>query len=156
MQCYSKFAPTPFDPRGAHLDDDRQDWLVAPCGLNRDSGILDRANFEALRALLEEHAEDHELHRFGHWACGWFEIIIVRPGSAAEKAGLDAEARLADYPVLDDDRYSELEYEEATEAWCSLSIADRIRLIKRSHRISVFAARHDRIPDGIDTHALTE
>lgn len=57
-------------------------------------------------------SECYENHRFGHWACGWFEILIVKPGSDCERIALEIEASLASYPCLDEMHYSELENEE--------------------------------------------
>jgi hypothetical protein len=160
MQLYDKFAPTGFDPKGLALYD-QQDWLVAPCGRNRDSGLLDRSNFKALENLLEATPnEDWELHRFGHWACGWFEIIIVRPGSPAETIAREVESALDNYPVLNDEDYSTAVYEAESEYWCGLSIGDRVQLIQRRDRwlgaCSVFAARRDEVPEGIEFSFLRE
>lgn len=151
METYSKFRPTGFDARGAFLDD-RQDWLVVPVSVTRDSGILDQSNFETACALVSDASvADNELsfetHRFGHWGPGWFEILIVRPGSAAAVAAADIESRLADYPVLDDDDHSEREYDYAQETWANMSVRDRVEVIQEHGRgVSIFAARHDSIP----------
>src|SRR5262245_1540254 len=126
MQHYRDFAPTGFDRKGAFLDDDQQDWLVVPVIRTRDSGPLEQSNFESAWALISDAAVlDNELsadsHRFGHWGPGWFEIIIVRPGSHAAVAAEDIERRLEDYPVLNDDDFSEREYEQAVETWQNFS-----------------------------------
>jgi hypothetical protein len=124
MRPYSKFQPTGFDPRGlcadrmGHDDDDadRSAWLVAPVGQNRDSAALSRSNFRVAERLLADAdpgGVDHENHRFGHWACGWFEILIVRPGSPAHQTAWEIECALSDYPVLSDDDYCDLEAEES-------------------------------------------
>src|SRR5690349_11232303 len=106
MKPYREFRPTGFDPRGLALDD-QQDWLVLPCTRNRDSDCLTESNFDAALKQLGGESDDCEVHRFRHWACGWFEIIIVRPGSAAEKEAHEIEAALDDYPVLDEMDLSE-------------------------------------------------
>ena len=123
METYSKFQPTGFDPRGlcagrmGYDDDDadRSAWLVAPVGQNRDSDALARSNFRVTERSFEAvdpDGVDHENHRFGHWACGWFEILIVRPGSKCHQEAWEIECALSDYPVLSDEDYSELEAEE--------------------------------------------
>ena len=125
MQRYKEFRPTGFDCKGLALDD-RQEWFVLPCGRNRDSGCLDESNFACALKSLGGESDDVEVHRFGHWACGWFEIIIVRPESAAEKEARDIEAALADYVVLDESDFSEREYEAANETClASASCASR-------------------------------
>jgi hypothetical protein len=119
MQTYGKFQPTAFDPRGLALDD-QQHWLVLPVGQNRDSGPLDQSNFaQALEALGGE-SEDVEVHNFGHWACGWFEIIIVNPSNLKLVAiAEDIERALMDYPVLNDEDLSQREWEDFCESWDS-------------------------------------
>ena len=90
MIKYNKFRPSQFDPAGIGLED-RQDWLVVQVYQNRDSDCLERSNFEVVKKDLEKCNDvtkdelDFEVHRFDHWGPGWFEIMIVRPGSQAEK-----------------------------------------------------------------------
>jgi hypothetical protein len=59
---------------------------------------------------------DFETHRFGHWGPGWFEIIVVRPGSACHREAQAIVAAVSDYPVLDESDYSRREYESQCEA----------------------------------------
>lgn len=153
MQQYKDYRPTGFDHAGLALDD-RQDWYVVPVGQNRDSGPMERSNFETAEKMLQEveYAEDedeeessYENHRFGHWACGWFEILIVRPGSKCFDVACEIEKSLEDYPLLDEMDASEKEWNEAAEAWEHSSIAERVELCQRG-RVSIFAARHDYMP----------
>lgn len=144
MQTYRDYQPTVFDRKGAFLPD-RQDWIVCPVIQTRDSGPLDRSNFRVVLADLGGESETVEVHRFGHWGPGWYEIIIVHP-DLADKVE-EWEAALSDYPVASDDDYSELEYEEASEYWARMSARDRLDAIKRSGaRCSIFAAAHDYLP----------
>lgn len=134
METYSQFAPTAFDPAGAFLED-RQDWLVAPVGRTRDSECLDESNFHAALEALGGESEDVEVHRFGHWGPGWFEIILIRPGSPAESIAVDVEKRLEDYPVLAEDDYSEREAEEANRVWSDCyNVRERIKYIRDNRR----------------------
>lgn len=130
MITYSKFRPSGFDTAGLNLPE-RQEWLVAPCGRNRDSSVLDESNFEACLTGLGQEGEDVEVHRFGHWACGWFEIILVRPGSAAEVDALDTESALADYPVLDDSDYSERLEVAAGKSWAEFGQRGRFEYYRK-------------------------
>lgn len=151
MQTYREWSPTGFDRRGAFLDD-RQDWLVVPVIRTRDSGHIDASNFETACSLVSDASVlDDELsfetHRFAHWGPGWFEILIVRPGSKAAAEAEDIEARLEDYPLLDEDDLSEREFEAASEYWERESVAERVRIIQEHGRgVSIFAARRDEIP----------
>lgn len=151
---YASFRPTGFDPRGLGATDDPEDgpvgsWLVAPCGRNRDSGTLTESNFETLLRLLravDPDREDHAVHGFNHWGPGWFEIILVRPGSPAATVADEAEASLEDYPVLDDEDHSRREWEGACDYWQHAGLRDRIEACSRS-RVSIFAARRDDMPE---------
>lgn len=116
MITYSKFRPTSWDIRGLGLED-RQDWLVAPCGLSRDSGVRETANWRAMLRALGGESDDVEIHRFGHWACGWLEIVIVRPDSAAATEAESIECGLADYPIVCDTTHGEVESEFASNVW---------------------------------------
>lgn len=75
----------------------------------------------------EDGRKDYEVHRFGHWACGWLEIILVRPGTPCAQEAEECENALADYPVLNDSDHSELEHEEAQKTWSAcFSVRERI------------------------------
>lgn len=130
---YSEYRPTRFDTRGLGCDD-RQDWLVAPCAQTRDSDCLESSNFATLDHALTEvdpSGDDHETHRFGHWGPGWIEIILVRPGSKAAGVAQECADALVDYPVLDDDDFSERETEEANHVWADCySVKERIAYIR--------------------------
>lgn len=144
MQTYSEYRPTGFDRAGLGLDD-QQDWIVAPLGINRDSDILSESNWHAQLAEFERidpDGDDHEIHRFGHWACGWFEIVLIRPDSAVAQSAEEIEGALENYPVLSDEDYSEREYNAVVEAWEALDLRDRIRECARVG-VSIFAARGD-------------
>ena len=135
-------------------------WLMF-LGRNRDSDLLTNHNFDtALKALcalnsrLPEGSDDNSemtvtTVREGHWACGWVEWIAIHPSNeAAVRLAEDLAAQLDSYPVLNEDRFSEKEHEEAQDNWCQLSMKERIDLIKRYGygKISILAARHDWIP----------
>ena len=90
-------------------------YLIAPCTRNRDSDTVERSNWEAQLERIPE-SEDGEsvvIVRENHWACGWVKWLAILP--TATEAVAEAEKiqeRLEIYPILDDDRYSELEFEE--------------------------------------------
>jgi len=95
------FRPTAFDPPGLNLAE-QQDWLVAPVLRHRDAEPLEASNFHVALQALGGESEMVEVHRFNHWAVGWFEIILIRPGSPAQALGEELEDRLAEHPVLDE------------------------------------------------------
>jgi hypothetical protein len=135
LRPYSEFRPTGFDCKGFDCKGlgcgEQQDWLVAPTSQTRDSGCLDRANFDATVDALEVTApDDYEVHRFGHWGPGWFEIILVRPGSEAQLVAEEIACALSYYPVVDDERLSRYETSEEIEAWDSYACEDfRLELV---------------------------
>lgn len=150
MLPYSKFQPTGFDPKGLGLPD-KQDWLVIECAHNRDSGPLAKSNWESLEKqldMIDPDGADHEACSFGHWANGWFEVMLVRPNSACATTGEEIESALSDYPVLDEDDYSAKTFEAACEAWECTDTRERIKILAR-HKCSIFAARRDEIPSGL-------
>ena len=145
MQTYAEFQPTGFDPAGAFLPD-RQDWLVVPASRTRDSGPLDESNFEVILSDLGGESETVEVHRFGHWGPGWFELILAHPSLAEKVEGW--ERALEDYPVADEMDYGEREYEACMENWAGCSLEDRIEHC-RNWGVSVLAARRvDELPEG--------
>ena len=113
---YKDWAPSQFDTMGLCLED-RQDWLVAPVILTRDSGPRERSNWRVVVEDLRRDGCEVEIHRFGHWACGWFEIALVYP--AGEPQVTSWEGALDDYPIADDEDFSYEEQEEANAVWAN-------------------------------------
>lgn len=115
MRRYREWAPTIWDRKGVAAQD-KGDWFVAPCILTRDSDALERANYTAQAVALQRvnagAVSDTEELRFRHWGPGWFEIVLVRPGSAAATVAQTLVDRLANYPCLDDDLWTEFEVTE--------------------------------------------
>jgi hypothetical protein len=113
---YGEHSPTSFDN---HIEvDGREDWYLMPVSRTRDSEILDNSNFIAFLKEMGGESETVEVHRFGHWGPGWYEIIIVDP--ADEKAmdrAYDLARALEDYPVLDEEDLAEQEMEDINESW---------------------------------------
>ena len=108
METYGKYRPTGFDPEGIVLDE-RQDWFVLPIGTNRDADCLAESNWHSVIKSLGGESDTLEVHRFGHWAWGWFEIALLHPDR--EEEGNEIEECLLEYPVFDDEDYSNREYE---------------------------------------------
>jgi hypothetical protein len=111
---------------------------------DRDSDCLQESNWRVALARLGGESDNVEIHRFGHWACGWWEALCVKDDKVAE--GNKIQSELEAYPVLDDEDYSLLEHETATAVWNTLSLSDKIDICKE-HDISIFAARHYDLPE---------
>lgn len=127
LKRYRDWKPTFNDPKGLSLAE-RQDWFVAPVIQTRDSEVLERSNFAVvLREIEKVNKEDnpndvdfmdsYEVHRFGHWGPGWYEIILCRPESKCARVAAEFACALADYPIADDSHFSEMELEEAQQVW---------------------------------------
>ena len=76
----------------------------------------------------------------GHWLVGRVETLIVEPGTKAEGIAREIVEQLEDYPLLDEEHHSNLEFENTKELWASWSISDRIKELA-SEGESIFAAR---------------
>ena len=133
MKPYKAFRPTVFDPKGLGLAE-QQEWLLLEAvSQNRDSKPLEQSNFAAALFLLGGESDTVEVHRFGHWGPGWFEIILIDP-AATDKIAIaqEIEAGLADYPVLDEEDLSRREHEEASQIWANCyRPQERIAYIRR-------------------------
>jgi hypothetical protein len=97
--------------RSSELEDADQFCLVYT--QNRDSGLLDQSNAEAIADAMKpflDHGDVMEEHH-NHWACGWvdgYAIRVYRDGKITDafRTYHDLQTRLSDYPVLDEDDYS--------------------------------------------------
>lgn len=91
-------------------------WLKGP-GRGRDSDHMAESNFEAALEMLGGEREGIvEVHRFGHWACGWFEHILVNPANKkAAKVLYEIYQALERYSLLDESDYSERQYEAMSD-----------------------------------------
>ena len=98
---------------------------------SRDSDLLTESNWECALQRLGGEGEDVEIHRFGHWACGWWEALAVRANTPAYEEAVKIVDELNDYPCLDESDYSEKESEEAHRIWSDcFNTRDRIKYIR--------------------------
>lgn len=96
------------------------DWLIV-ISVHRDSDCLSRSNYDAVKEILGaiEGAVDHlSEERSSHWAVGWVDCLIIDPSWDAGVARVGEIRRgLEDYPVVDEEKWSQYEQEEADEVW---------------------------------------
>ena len=97
--------------------EDKWGWIVVEIEGNREDCLRAQSNFTVAMRILGEESDKVEICYFGGWSRPCNEIIIVHP-DLHDKAQ-DIAGALADYPVLDDMHFSELEYEAAYEDWGS-------------------------------------
>jgi len=133
LQRYRDWSPTQFDSRGLGLndpdEDNRQDWYVCPVTQTRDSQCLERSNFASFLAALGK-SDTVEVHRFGHWGPGWFEIILVSPlDPLSVLTAQELSDALEDCPVVDEDHYSRIKNEQYDEDWHNFMCRDFARAI---------------------------
>ncbi len=107
----------------------------AGVGQSRDSDALERSNFICMLRELGGESETVTVVRESHWAVGWVEWIAINADdSKALEIADGIIAELADYPVINEDHWSELEHEDANETWTNCySDLERVAYI-RAHR----------------------
>jgi hypothetical protein len=115
-------------------------------GQHRDSDPLARSNFECGLEALGGESDTVIVVRARHWAVGWCEFIGVHKNDARALETADSiTAALSDYPVLNEDHFSQLEWSEAENYWQQLPIKYRVEMCQEAG-VTIFAARHDYIP----------
>jgi hypothetical protein len=117
-------------------------------GQSRDSDALERSNFTRGLEIIGGESDTVLVVRDSHWAVGWVETIYIHESDEkALRAADEVRAALADYPIVDESHYSDLEWTETAEYWARSSARDRADFIKRSGAaVSIFAARRDYMP----------
>lgn len=129
-------------------------YYIAPVGITRDSGTLDRSNWDAQWDALSPLSADvpgddctsPTIVRESHWAVGWIEWVAIHESNEAALREADEIASALDnYPVLDDEAHSRMEWEEYTEAWGSYGCRDFIRSLAREFELkdsTVYRLKH--------------
>lgn len=94
---------------------ERESWLVV-IGRSRDSEALEEANFQAMLKLLGGESDTIAIERENHWACGWVEYILLDPTyiTGCIIAGKTLHD-LEDYPIIDDELFSQIEHDRFWE-----------------------------------------
>jgi hypothetical protein len=144
--------------------------LFQPTGRSRDlprrkSARKRRRNLSAGSHLYNSQPMDHGSYdnipadrpnayhwRAGHFAVGWVEYLMIRadaPDELRTRAGEMLLCNLADYAVLDDDRWSKAEHEAVCAYWAQCSVKERVEYLQEAD-ISIFAARRDELPQDDD------
>jgi hypothetical protein len=131
------------------------DYYSAGAGQSRDSDCLEQSNFAVMLSELGGESDTVTVVRESHWAVGWVEWIAIHESDTAALAVADAACeRLANYPILDEEDWSEREWNAACEVWEQSSLRDRVEYCGRAG-ISIFAARRAELPQD-DNGSLRE
>lgn len=123
-------------------------WYVG-LGRTRNSGLLANSNFECFLTAVREASAGKTVNDSAnapryescdwsdtpavyavsepHWACGWVEWIAIHESddAALEKAE-ELMNGLENYPILDEEHHSNMEFEAEEAAWNSWVCADLI------------------------------
>lgn len=119
--------------------DDSEDWAIIYTH-NRDSGPLDLSNAEVIAEALAPFAEaepaDVVFESHNHWAVGHvdgFSIRVYRQGEITEafRAYHALAVRLADYPILDDEHYSNKQADTIEQEWNAWAEYDFRRTLEK-------------------------
>ena len=114
---------------------------------HRDSDILTQSNFQCALAQLGGESETVFIVRENHCAVGWVEWIAIHGSDtdAIEIANNILEL-IEGYPVLNDEDFSSREWDAAQDTWNNCyDLKEKVELCQE-FEISVFAARHNYIP----------
>lgn len=111
------------------------EYFSAGVGRSRDSDTLERSNFECMLCALGGESDTVLVIRESHWAVGWVEWIAIHESdSKALETADNIKRKLADYPVVDEMHWSDLEMDEANDVWRDCyRPQDRIDYVRR-HR----------------------
>ena len=100
----------------------------------RDSRCLEESNWRSALRVLGGESDTVVIHRFGHWACGWWESLAVLEGTAAYTVAEEIAKRLRGLPGCRRRRLERTRIEEADRVWRDCYDArERIAYI-RKHR----------------------
>ena len=103
--------------------DDPDNWAIIYTH-NRDSGLLDQSNADAIAEAMEPFTDgddpDVVMESHSHWAVGHvdgFSIRVYRDGEITEAFSTyhDLMEQLDGYPILDEEDYSNREFEATLE-----------------------------------------
>jgi hypothetical protein len=119
----------PKDYGGKHWPD----YYSSGVGQHRDSDALTRSNFICMLKALGGESDTVIVVCENHWAVGWVEwIAIHQDDEKALTIADEIDAALSDYPVLDEEHFSQLEQEEADQVWANCyNEKDRIAYIRK-------------------------
>lgn len=108
-------------------------WGFTGHNMNGVSSILEQANFKAIsKDLIEKFPEDFRIEQFSHWACGWVDQLVCRilihkdKGFVEEniteafRKVIDYHNSLEDYPIIDENLYTEMENAAIIESMAEL------------------------------------
>lgn len=113
---------------------------------NRESDSLTRSNFICGLKVLGGESETVFVVPESHWAVGWVEWIAIHESDTKALASAEVMLKkIEGYPVLNEEHFSNLQWDEANNYWASLSICERVEMCQDAN-VCIFSARRDYIP----------
>lgn len=90
---------------------------LGPVGTSRDAAALETSNWRVVaQDLIGKFDEAVDTVVFGHWAVGWVEELASDAGRDDVQFAIQAwRDALADYPIANDEHFSELEWRAAVD-----------------------------------------
>ena len=148
------------------------DFIIA--SVHRDSTLLERCNWESWQEFQNEMNAKHEARdnpdlvsgedttyvyefRASHWAVGWVDYMLIRrdaPDEIQAKA-YEMLGALADYPILDEEKFSNMEHEEAQELWEDSDEEDREYWLKQAD-LDLALASEECYPEGLHGYLIAD
>lgn len=109
------------------------DYFSSGVGQSRDSDALERSNFVCMLEALGGESETVLVIRESHWAVGWVEWIAIHADDAEALETADTIMdKLQDYPVLNEEHFSETEQADADQTWQNCySPLERVAYIRK-------------------------
>jgi len=122
-----------------YLGETWKGWYSAGFGQSRDSDCLEQSNFQTvydeLRPLDSEFEGETTVRiiRAGHWAVGWVEWIAIHSSNtAALQRARQLCDRANDYPVLNEEDFSQREWDSCEQVWRDcFDPAERVRYFRK-------------------------
>lgn len=117
---------------------------------HRGGYIMDDVNMHTMWERLRREAmfagDPGSVYKWSasHWAVGRIEYLMVKPDAPASVLAMAEEflAALSGYPCLDDDTYSEWQFDAVFSYWASESLEERVDYCTE-YDVTPFAARRD-------------
>lgn len=103
---------------------DLSHWGRTGFSLTRDSDLVVESNWAQINLEIAEN-DSFSVERSRHWAVGWIkELFVDTQDLAAVDLVMALHQRLEDYPLLDEEAYSELEWNDWLDQFDSWGQSD--------------------------------
>lgn len=98
-----------------HASEREHGRMSAGFGMHRDSDPLEESNYFTALKLYEAEGVEVREDRFNHWAVGWVDQLTVAITPASVRVLEELRERIENYPVLDDEDFSQREWDSDHE-----------------------------------------